>query len=121
MAYKRYVVEFGMGADLHGGNLTKAAQKAVKDALSHCCLCGLQDILGLENPDAAMKVHVKIGCTAPEKVDKAEVMTMVPIGEAEIEVVQGGIHEKGLHVDRFGEGNLIEIVNAVLTVWVDVP
>jgi len=34
MAYKRYVVEFGMGADLHGGDLTKAAQKAVKDALS---------------------------------------------------------------------------------------
>ena len=121
MAYKRYVVEFGMGADLHGGDLTKAAKKAVKDALSHCCLCGLQDILALSNPDAAMKVHVKIGCTNPEKVDKAEVLTMVPVGQAEVEVVEGGINEVGLYVGRFGEGNLIEIVNAVLTVWVDVP
>ena len=38
---KRYIVEFGMGADLHGGDVTKAAVKAVKDATSRSCLCGM--------------------------------------------------------------------------------
>lgn len=32
---KRYVVEFGYGVDLHGQDVNKAAQKAVKDAISH--------------------------------------------------------------------------------------
>ena len=35
---KRFLVEFGTGVDLHGGNVTKAAQKALRDAISHCCL-----------------------------------------------------------------------------------
>ena len=32
---KRFLVEFGTGVDLHGGNVTKAAQKALRDAISH--------------------------------------------------------------------------------------
>ena len=31
---QRYVVELGTGADLHGANMTKAAYRAVKDAIS---------------------------------------------------------------------------------------
>jgi len=46
MTKKRFVVELGYGADLHGGDVTKAAQRAVKDAISRSCLCGLFDILG---------------------------------------------------------------------------
>ena len=28
---KRFLVEFGTGVDLHGGNVTKAAQKALRE------------------------------------------------------------------------------------------
>ncbi len=121
MAYKRYVVEFGSGADLHGADVTKAAKKAVKDAVSHCCLCGLKEILELENMAAAMKVQVKIGTPKPEEIDKEAVLEMVPFGKREIEVVAGGISAKGLHVPTLGAGDDLVIVNAVLTVWIDLP
>ena len=34
MQNKRFVVELGTGADLHGADMTKAAVRAVKDAIS---------------------------------------------------------------------------------------
>ena len=40
---QRYIVELGTGADLHGADMTKAARRAVKDAISRSCLCGLVD------------------------------------------------------------------------------
>ena len=42
---KKFIVEFGMGTDFHGQDVTKAAKKAVKDAVSRSCLCGLEDVL----------------------------------------------------------------------------
>ncbi|MBW8381336.1 MAG: Lin0512 family protein [Youngiibacter sp.] len=114
---KRYVIEIGMGADLHGGDITKAAVKAVKDAVSRSCLCGIEDIL--EKDVLKMHVHVKIGCTDPDKVDKAAVLKAVPVGNREIEVVKGGLNAHGLQVPVFGAGETIEIVIAVLTVSVD--
>ena len=35
MAKKRCLLEMGMGTDLHGKDYTKAAQRAVRDALWH--------------------------------------------------------------------------------------
>lgn len=115
---KRYIVELGMGADLHGGNVTKAAVKAVKDATSKSCLCGLEDILNID--PLKMLVHIKIGCTDPDKVDKDEVLKAVPVGKGQIEVVQGGLEVKGLEVPAFGHGNTIQVVIAALTVYVDI-
>lgn len=119
MAYKRYLVEFGMGTDLHGMDATKAACKAVKDAVSHCCLCGLHEILGLKNPAAHLKIEVKIGCPIPEQVDVDAVAAMVPFGKTEIEVTTGGLSAKGLLVPELGDGDTIVIALAVLTVLVD--
>ncbi|MGD8844363.1 MAG: Lin0512 family protein [Desulfobacteraceae bacterium] len=34
MERKRFIVEIGTGADLHGKDVTKAACRAVKDAIS---------------------------------------------------------------------------------------
>ena len=39
---KKYIVELGLGSDFHGQDVTKAAKKAAKDAISHSCLCGLE-------------------------------------------------------------------------------
>ena len=44
---RKFIVEFGMGTDLHGQDVNKAAKKAVKDAVSRSCLCGLQDVLNI--------------------------------------------------------------------------
>ena len=46
---KRFVLEFGTGIDLHGEDNTKAACRAVKDAVSRSCLCGLLEIHGIQD------------------------------------------------------------------------
>ena len=117
--YKRYLVEFDTGVDLHGMDYTKAAKKAVKNAISHCCLCSMQDLLNLENPADAMRVSIKIGCPDPAAVRKEEVLEQIPFGNPEIEVVHGGLAGKGLCVPTLGNGDTIVMVNALLTVWVD--
>lgn len=120
MKRKRYIVEIGMGADLHGGDVTKAAQRAVKDAMSRSCLCGLFDIAEIRDPNQ-MVVEVRIGCPQPEKVRLDEVKEMVPFGSVTVEAVLGGIDVKGLHLPSLGEGDTIMVAVAALTVSVDLP
>ena len=48
---RRFIVELGMGSDLHGGDVTKAAMRAVRDAVSRSCLCGLFEVAGLKRPE----------------------------------------------------------------------
>ena len=120
MAYRRYLVEFDTGADLHGMNVTKAAQKAVKGAISHCCMCGMEELLKIEKPFRDIRLDVQIGAPYPEKIDVSKVKEVLPpYQNVNIEVVQGGLTAKGLHVETLGEGDTIVIVNAVITVSVD--
>lgn len=119
MDYRRYLVEFDTGADLHGMDVTKAAQKAVKGAISHCCMCGMEDLLGLQDAGKALKIAVKIAAPFPEQVDTEAVRAIVPCGEASVEVVSGGLTVKGLSVPHLGAGDTIVLVNAAVTVWVD--
>ena len=44
MERKRYLIEIGTGVDMHGGDMTGAALKAVKDAMSHCCMAGGREV-----------------------------------------------------------------------------
>ena len=44
MSARRYVLEFGMGVDVHGNDSTKAACRAVSDAIRHSSLPFFQDI-----------------------------------------------------------------------------
>ena len=46
---RRFIIEFGLGTDFHGQDVNKAAQKAVRDAMSRCCLCGLSEVLGISD------------------------------------------------------------------------
>ena len=120
MAFKRYIVEFGMGADLHGLDVTKAAQRAVRDAISHGCLCGLYDILGIKGMDD-LRIVLKIACPLPEKLDKQAVLDSLPYyKDIELTVEPGGMLTKGIHHPDLGEGDDITVVLASLTVYVDV-
>lgn len=119
MPYKRYVVELGYGADLHGGDPTKAARRAVKDAISRSCLCGLFDIVGIRDPEE-MHVTVKIGCPKPQDVVAEEVLAEIPFGAKELEVVEGGLLTRGLEVPALGSGDNILVAIASLTVSVNI-
>ncbi|MDO4548374.1 MAG: Lin0512 family protein [Clostridia bacterium] len=115
---KRYIVELGMGVDLHGGDVTCAAIRAIKDATSKSCLCGIADIL--QKDPQEMRIHVRIGTSRPDDIDVAAVKAAVPVGRADVEIVQGGLEVTGLHVPYFGEGDQIVAAVAALTVVVDV-
>lgn len=118
MKLQRYIVEFGIGADMHGQNVTKAAQRAVKDAVSRSCLCGLFDIFDIKTPDA-MHIHLKVGCPFPDRLDRKAVMSAVPFGSVDLEAVSGGLDVPGLHLPALGEGDSIVIAVAALTVLID--
>ncbi|MDT8901635.1 Lin0512 family protein [Anaeroselena agilis] len=119
MGLKRYIVEFGTGADLHGGDVTKAACRAVRDAVSRSCLCGLVDIFAIDDPDK-MHVAVKIGCPDPGRLAGDEILRAVPFGTKTLEATQGGLAVRGLDLPALGTGDTIVIAVAALTVSIDV-
>ena len=118
MAWRRFVVEVGMGVDQHGQDNTRAAEKAVQDAIHRSCLCGLREVAGLKSP-ADMLVDVLIGCPSPETVDKEKVLKILPFGQKKIEVRRGGLSGKTVFLPDLGDktDDLI-VANAVVTVYV---
>ena len=40
--------------------MTKAAQKALRDAISHCCLTGLSEVAGVKDAVNTLTLEVKI-------------------------------------------------------------
>ncbi|MGB2492133.1 MAG: Lin0512 family protein [Candidatus Puniceispirillum sp.] len=84
---KRIILEMGTGNDLYGADYTKAACRAVQDALHHSSLILFRS-LGFDHAD--MVVKVTIGVQDPEKVDCAAVAATLPRGQAEVTAVKGG-------------------------------
>lgn len=119
MAKKRYIIELGTGLDLHGQNYTEAAKRAVRNAISDQCLCGLSEIMELKDP-SKMMVDVTIAATEPEKVDAEAVLEVLPFGEKTINVVDGGMSVPGMLVESLGDKtDAIVVVNAAVTVSLD--
>ena len=89
MPLKRFILEMGAGNDLHGGDYTKAALRAVQDALHHSSLAFIRS-LGLDSKK--MRVEVTIGVQEPAKVDAAAVKASLPHGQVKVNVVKGGLN-----------------------------
>jgi uncharacterized protein (TIGR02058 family) len=114
---RRFIVELGTGADLHGMDVTKAACRAVKDAIGRSCLCGLVEILGKKTLED-IQVEIQIACPYPERLDVEAVKAQVPIGRKSLRAESGGMTAAGICVDRFAEGcATIVVANAAVTVW----
>lgn len=88
MTLKRYVTEMGMGVDVHGGDYTKAARRAVSDAIRHSSLNFFPHI---EYTRDDMQLIVKIGVASPDQVDTAAVAAELPYGNPTVEVETGGL------------------------------
>src|SRR4051812_7566964 len=85
---KRVAVEIGMGTDIRGADYTKAAVRALRDALWHNSL-NVAAALGKSTDSMFVEVH--IGVPRPERVDKAEVLAVLPHGSGTVIVVEGGL------------------------------
>ena len=119
MERKRFIVELGSGADLHGMDVTKAACRAVRDAIGRSCLCGLVEIMG-KTAFEGIHVSIQVACPFPERVDEKKVLAEVPIGKTSLKAVQGGMLADGICVDQFGRGcETIVVANAAVTVYVE--
>ena len=111
MERKRYLIEIGTGVDMHGGAMTGAALKAVKDAMSHCCMAGVREIHGAGPERIALRI--KICCPRPEALRQ-------PVrfyDDVEIIPAPGGASEKGLHVAEMGAGDTLVAALAIITVY----
>ena len=86
---KRVILEMGTGNDLYGMDYTKAACRAVHDALHHSSIV-LFKSLGCDHQD--MRVQVTIGVQEPDKVDVVAVAAALPRGRAEVTAVLGGLN-----------------------------
>ena len=112
MATKRVILEMGTGNDLHGGDYTKAAVRAVKDALWHNSLT-VAPALGL--PGKAMQITARIGAGDPASVDHATVAEVFPYGTVTVDVAEGG-----MTIPK-PEGGATILANAAVIVSLDLP
>lgn len=88
MTAKRVALEIGMGTDVRGGDSTKAAVRALKNALHRNSL-SIAKALGQDPKD--MLVDIRIGVPNPETVRHDDVLAVVPYGTAELTVIDGGL------------------------------
>jgi uncharacterized protein (TIGR02058 family) len=109
MARKRVILELGMGNDLHGGDYTKAALRAVQDAIHHSSLSMIRS-LGID-AKTQMFVEVTIGVQQPDQVDTEAVRASLPHGVVTVKAVKGGLDV----VDRERGDNAV-IANAAVAV-----
>jgi len=113
MSLRRAIVELGAGTDLHGRDYTKAAVRAVDDALCHCSLSFLR---ALDIDPAAMQVEVTIGVREPAQVDPAAVEAALAHGDVTVRVVRGG-----LDVPDDERDDVTVVASAAIVVRIEVP
>ena len=92
MTMKRIILEMGTGNDLHGSDYTKAALRAVQDALHHSSLSVVRT---LGRDPNSIQVEVTIGVQQPDRVDAAAVRASLPRGTVTVKVVKGGLDVPG--------------------------
>jgi len=119
MGKKRVIVEIGTGVDLHGQDPTAAAVRAVKDAIARSCLCALQEILHIQNPEE-VQVDVAIASPITEGIDREAVLAALPFGRKSLTVTKGGMLTPGLFVEKYGDKtDEILVANAAVTVSIE--
>ncbi len=84
----RVILELGSGNDLHGADYTKAALRAVQDALHHSSLVFIRS---LQIDKKEVDVEVTIGVQRPERVDLDKVKASLPVGNVTVKAIKGGL------------------------------
>ncbi|MDG1737342.1 MAG: Lin0512 family protein [Paracoccaceae bacterium] len=89
MTHQRFIIEMGMGNDLHGKDYTKAACRAVENALHGASLALLGNLPALKKD---LQVRATIGVQEPDQVDVETLKKLFPVGEVSISVTLGGLN-----------------------------
>lgn len=113
MALQRIILEMGTGNDLYGEDYTKAANRAVQDALHHSSISLFPS---LDIDSASMQVNVTVGVQQPDKVDTDAVAASLPRGKATVKAVKGGLN---LLDEVTGRTTVVATVG--IEAWLDIP
>ncbi|PKI61827.1 hypothetical protein CRG98_017804 [Punica granatum] len=120
-AMKLLFVEMGVGYDQHGQDITAAAMRACRDAISSNSIPAFRkgSIPGVTS--GQMKLQIKLGVphSLQQFLDVGRVKSIFPYGEIiSVEVVDGGmICSSGVLVEEMGDKNEdCYIVNAAVYV-----
>lgn len=112
MALQRIILEMGTGNDLYGEDYTKAAVRAVQDAIHHSSITLFRT---MDIDRDAMQVEVTIGVQHPDKVDVDKVASQLPFGTTTVKCVKGG-----LNINQ--DSDLVTVIaTAAVGAWVDIP
>jgi len=111
-ALDRVILEMGSGVSLRSGDYTRAACRAVKDAIHHSSLSFPRE-LGLDIEEDLV-VEVTIGVQEPSAVDTDAVSAVLPHGKISVSVVKGG-----LNVPYLEQGYTTVIASAAIAAFAD--
>ncbi|MBT4321376.1 hypothetical protein HOD50_12215 [Candidatus Bathyarchaeota archaeon] len=121
--YRRYLLENGTGVDLHGKDETKAAQRAVKDAISHSSMIGLGALFKIDSfaeLEGALMVDVTIATPNPDSVDGDAVLGVLPEGKRRVNIIKGGMMWPAEDTEEDAKSHDVVMVNAIIVVLIDV-
>lgn len=113
MALKRIILEMGTGNDLYGEDYTKAARRAIQDALHHSSLILFRS---LDIDRDSMQITVAIGVQHPDKIDSEALKKEVPFGTVIVNPEIGG-----LNLADAENGTVTVIATAGISVFLDLP
>ena len=114
MPAKRVILELGTGNDLHGGDYTKAALRAVQDALHHSSLVMIRTPQGQRQDRHVRRRHDRRAAARQGRLEK--VRTSLPHGIVTVKAVKGGLDVPD------PEGNdLAVIASAAVCVRLELP
>lgn len=106
---QRFIIEMGMGNDQYGQDYTKAAARAIEDAIRHSAI-PMFEAIGLGH--AEMEVRVTVGVQQPEAVDCAALALKLPRGKVSVTARHGG-----LNVVNPDSGNTLVIATAAVEAY----
>jgi uncharacterized protein (TIGR02058 family) len=108
---QRFIIEMGMGTDQYGQDYTKAARRAIKDALGHSSI-PMFDALGMDHMQ--MRVQVTVAVQEPDQVDCTALQALMPRGRAQVKAVFGGLNSRNPDT-----GNVIVVAQAAVEAFLD--
>ena len=105
---KRIILEMGTGNDLYGEDYTKAARRAVQDAIHHSSLTLFR---ALDIDPQSMQIELNLAAQKPDQINLAEVAKELPYGQVSAKAIKGG-----LNISDEVTGRTSVIVNAGIIV-----
>ncbi|MEM7222702.1 MAG: Lin0512 family protein [Pseudomonadota bacterium] len=88
-ALKSLILEMGTGSALHSADYTKAAKRALQDAIRHSSLTIVRS-LNIDPDD--LEIELILAAQEPEQIDLAAVLEDLPFGRVTPKAVKGGLN-----------------------------